>query len=51
MNAELEQLLPILVRAGVDFVLVGGMAAILHGSARVTFDVDVVSTSGPFSVG
>jgi hypothetical protein len=26
----------------VDFILIGGMAAILHGSARVTFDVDVV---------
>lgn len=42
MNGDLEQLLPMLVRAEVDFVLVGGMAAILHGSARVTFDVDIV---------
>jgi predicted nucleotidyltransferase len=27
--------------AGVEYVLVGGLAAIAHGSARVTFDVDV----------
>ena len=42
MSAELDDLIPILVRGRVDFVLVGGMAAILHGSARVTFDIDLV---------
>ena len=26
----------------VDFVSVGGVAAALHGSSRVTFDLDVV---------
>jgi hypothetical protein len=39
---DLAQVIPPLVRAKVDFILIGGMAAILHGSARVTFDVDVV---------
>ena len=26
----------------VDFVIVGGVAAVLHGGSRVTFDLDVV---------
>lgn len=34
-------LLEVLNRHGVDFVLVGGLAAIALGSARSTFDVDV----------
>lgn len=42
MAVDLAQIIPPLVRAKVDFILIGGMAAILHGSARVTFDVDVV---------
>jgi hypothetical protein len=42
MTVDLAQVIPPLVRANVDFILMGGMAAILHGSARVTFDVDVV---------
>src|SRR6266581_4362178 len=42
MAVDLAQVIPPLVRARVDFILIGGMAAILHGSARVTFDVDVV---------
>jgi len=42
MAVDLAQVIPALVRAKVDFILIGGMAAILHGSARVTFDVDIV---------
>ena len=42
MAVDLAQVIPPLVRAKVDFILISGMAAILHGSARVTFDVDVV---------
>ena len=42
MAVDLAQVIPPLVHAKVDFILIGGMAAILHGSARVTFDVDVV---------
>ena len=42
MAVDLAQVIPPLVRANVDFILIGGMAAILHGSARVTFDVDLV---------
>ena len=37
-----EQIVPPLVGAGIDFILIGGKAAILLGSARVTFDTDIV---------
>ncbi len=36
MAVDLAQIIPPLVRARVDFILIGGMAGILHGSARVT---------------
>jgi len=42
VSAEFERLLPALVKGGVDFVLIGGVAGIVHGSARVTYDVDLV---------
>jgi predicted nucleotidyltransferase len=42
MAVDLAQVIPPLAEAKVDFILIGGMAAILHGSARVTFDVDLV---------
>jgi predicted nucleotidyltransferase len=35
-------LIRLLADAGVEFILVGGMAATVHGSARLTRDVDVV---------
>jgi hypothetical protein len=34
--------LRVLSEAGIDFVVVGGAAAIAHGSARLTLDLDVV---------
>ena len=33
----------------VEFVIVGGVAASLHGSSRVTFDLDVVPSLNPES--
>jgi hypothetical protein len=36
-----ERLLGTLTAYGVDFVVVGGIAAVLHGSARITHDLDV----------
>lgn len=35
-------LLERLLAARVEFILVGGVATIVHGSARATFDVDIV---------
>ena len=42
MSAEFDKILPTLVQGGVEFILIGGVAAIIHGSARLTYDVDVV---------
>ena len=37
-----ERLLSTLVKAEVEFVIVGGVAATLHGSSRLTSDLDIV---------
>lgn len=42
MKANFPRILEVLCRGNVDFILVGGAAAIAHGSARLTFDVDIV---------
>lgn len=41
--AELDpkRLLGLLTARGVDYVLIGGLAAVLHGSAMLTQDVDI----------
>jgi len=39
---DFEGLLRRLLEARVDFILVGGVAATVHGSARATFDIDIV---------
>jgi hypothetical protein len=41
-----QAILETLDRHGVKYVLVGGMAAVLHGAAHVTTDVDVVPQDG-----
>lgn len=38
---EIEAILIRLSQGEVEFVVIGGVAALAHGSARVTFDVDV----------
>lgn len=38
---DLELLLTRLTARGVDYVIIGGIAAVLHGSPRNTFDLDV----------
>ncbi|HKE77754.1 MAG TPA: hypothetical protein VKB54_00545 [Solirubrobacteraceae bacterium] len=42
-RAELDaaRILRALTERGVEFVVIGGIAAVLHGSARNTFDLDV----------
>jgi hypothetical protein len=42
-----EALLLQLLEAGVEFIVVGGVAGVLHGAARVTYDVDVVYRRTP----
>jgi hypothetical protein len=42
-----QALLARLVGAGVDFVVVGGLAAVIHGSATITRDLDITYASDP----
>ena len=42
-----ERMLSVLAGEGVEFVLIGGMAAILHGDVGVTVDLDVVPDLKP----
>jgi predicted nucleotidyltransferase len=38
---DARRILERLVASGVDFVVIGGIAAVLHGSAQATFDLDI----------
>ena len=44
---EFRRLLESLHRKDVAFVIVGGVAATLHGSARLTFDLDIAYERSP----
>jgi len=44
---DLAALITALVEGGVRFIVVGGMAGIAHGAARVTFDIDCVYARDP----
>ncbi len=39
---DFERILSVLNAAEVSFVIVGGVAATVHGSARLTSDIDIV---------
>lgn len=41
MPTQFDELIPVLTRAGVEFIIVGGVAARAHGSARLTDDLDI----------
>lgn len=41
-TADLEALLDALVAGGVEFIVVGGAAAVLHGAPLTTVDLDIV---------
>ena len=41
MTTDFARLLGALHKAGVDYVIVGGVAATVHGSARLTQDIDI----------
>jgi hypothetical protein len=42
VSTQFDKLLPLLVNGDIDFILIGGVAGNIHGSARLTFDVDIV---------
>ena len=50
MTTDFEGLLRTLAAADVHFVLVGGLAATVHGSARATYDIDVVYSRHPANI-
>jgi predicted nucleotidyltransferase len=47
---DFRSLLKLLSSFGVEFILVGGVAATVHGSARLTLDVDVVYRRTPQNI-
>jgi len=47
MSSDLPSLLLRLVRAGVDFVIVGGYAGVVHGCTYTTQDVDICCDFSP----
>jgi predicted nucleotidyltransferase len=47
---HLELQLRLLAEGKVDFIVIGGMAAAAHGSARATLDLDVVYSRDPANV-
>jgi hypothetical protein len=47
---DLPRLIADLVRVGVRFIVVGGMAGIAHGAGRVTFDIDCVDSRDPETI-
>jgi hypothetical protein len=38
---QFQRAVQVLCDAGVDFVIIGGVSATFHGSARVTYDLDI----------
>ena len=39
---KIDQAIAALCNEGVEFLVIGGVAAVLHGSAAVTFDLDIL---------
>ena len=46
-ETRFDQILELLNRGGIRFIVIGGIAAIAHGNARATYDVDVVYSRDP----
>jgi len=44
---DFERLLGVMTKGGVRFIIIGGVAATAHGSARLTADLDVVYSRDP----
>jgi hypothetical protein len=47
---EIEPLLRTLTDGRIDFIVVGGVAAVAHGSPRLTMDLDVVYSRRPDNI-
>jgi hypothetical protein len=49
-SANLGAILEGLIEAGVDFILVGGLAAVVQGAPVTTMDVDIVHDQSPENI-
>ena len=49
-SASLGEILEGLLQAGVDFILVGGLAAVIQGAPVTTMDVDIVHSQSPENI-
>lgn len=47
VDADFPAALSALANAGIRFIVVGGLAATIHGSARLTHDLDIVYSRDP----
>ena len=47
---DFKTVVRVLAEGGVDFIVVGGLAGVMHGSARLTFDIDVVYRRSPENI-
>jgi hypothetical protein len=47
---DFRRLITLLVSSSVEFIIVGGAAAIAHGSARLTEDLDIVYKRTPENI-
>ena len=50
MANDYGKIIPTLVGGKIKFIVIGGVAAIVHGSARTTFDLDVVYSRDPKNI-
>jgi hypothetical protein len=49
-NVNLGAILEGLLEAGIDFILVGGLAAVVQGAPVTTMDVDIVHNRSPENI-
>jgi len=50
VKVSYQKLIPILVKGKAKFIIIGGVAAVVHGAARATFDLDVVYSRDPDNI-
>ena len=50
MTNDYRKIIPTLVQSKIKFIIIGGVAAIVHGSARTTLDLDVVYSRDPNNI-
>jgi len=49
-ETRFDAILALFSNAGVDCILIGGLAAIAHGTARATYDIDFVYSRSPANI-